>query len=89
VSDAIIIALIATIAPTMIAVIGLIQTLITKQKQVETIVKLDEVHTLTNRNFSEQKNEIALLRREIDLLKSTATAAEAARAALAREALSV
>jgi hypothetical protein len=88
-SDAILIALIATIAPTTIALVGLIQTIITKQKQSETIVKLEQVHILTNRNFSEQKQEIALLRQEIDLLKGTAAAAEAARATLAREALPV
>jgi septal ring factor EnvC (AmiA/AmiB activator) len=54
--------------------------------------KLDEVHELTNRNFSEQKQEIAELRGHVTELRaqlqtalSTIASAETTRATLARE----
>ena len=54
--------------------------------------KLEEVHQLTNRNFSEQKQEIAELRGHITELRgqlqaalTTAASAEQTRATLARE----
>jgi curli biogenesis system outer membrane secretion channel CsgG len=47
--------------------------------------KLDEVHDLTNRNFSEQKQEIAELRAQLSAAVSSAVIAELTRTTLARE----
>ena len=40
--------------------------------QVLTLRRTKEVHHLVNRNFSEQKEEIAALKREVDSLKHAA-----------------
>jgi hypothetical protein len=47
--------------------------------------KVDEVHTLTNRNFTVQKDEIVSLRAEITALTESAATAEKARSVLAAE----
>ena len=67
-TDTTIVVVIAAVPPTLAAFAALVTA-------VRTGRQVAEVHTLTNRNFSEQKQEIADLRAELERLKAKLGAA--------------
>jgi hypothetical protein len=89
----ILITILAAMPPTLMALAAYLVSTHSSAKADATNVKVDvvaskveEVHTLTNRNFTEQKQEIAELRAQLQTAMDTAAIAELARVALAQEA---
>jgi len=91
-NDNTLVVIIAAIPPTLVALAAFIQSVrnndnIKKSNVVQDglLRKTEEIHVLTNRNFSEQKAEITRLQAEIDRLVKSAAVIEEVRAQLARE----
>lgn len=80
--NAVTVALIAVAPPMVLSIIALVQAVRNQKANVAAIYavasktdtiehKVDAVHDVTNANFSAQKDEITVLRGEIDDLKAT------------------
>jgi hypothetical protein len=80
--NAVTVALIAVVPPMVLSIIALVQAVRNQKANAHAIQKVedktdtieqkvDAVHEVTNANFGAQKDEITVLRQEIDTLKAT------------------